>query len=76
MFGQKEKKEFRQPPRFEVVHESYGATNDRGQGHFSIIKDLETGVLYLRNTISESTAITPLLDSEGKVAIEKTAEEN
>ena len=77
MFGQKEKKEFEQPPRFEVVHESYGATNDGRQGNFFIIKDLETGVSYLKNTGSQGDwAITPLIDSEGKIAIEKTVKEN
>ena len=77
MFGQKEKKDFEQPPRFEVVHESYGATNAKGQGHFWIIKDLETGVLYLKNIVGEGVpAITPLFDSEGKIAIDKTLKEN
>ena len=60
MFGKKEK-------RFSVKEmESYG-----GSGTIRIIVDTKTGVNYIMTEGVGGSSITPLLDSNGKVMIEK-----
>ncbi|MEH2939390.1 DUF6440 family protein [Lawsonibacter sp. JLR.KK007] len=60
MFGKKEK-------RFSVKEmESYS-----GSGTIRIIDDTKTGVNYIMTEGVGGSSITPLLDSNGKVMIEK-----
>ena len=60
MFGKKEK-------RFSVKEmESYS-----GSGTIRIIDDTKTGVNYIMTEGAGGSSITPLLDSNGKVMIEK-----
>ena len=60
MFGKKEK-------RFSVKEmESYS-----GSGTIRIIVDIKTGVNYIMTEGVGGSSITPLLDSNGKVMIEK-----
>ncbi len=55
--------------RFEVIH----AESTLKSGTFTIVKDTVTGVHYLRiaSTNSYGGGLTPLLDENGNVVIEK-----
>ncbi len=59
MFGSKEK-------RFEIKH-----TDNIGMGTLNVIVDKETGVHYLMTIGSGPSSITPLLDKNGQIVIEK-----
>jgi len=54
--------------RFTTIHQ-----NHDGSGPTYIIKDTETGVLYLKadSRTHSGIGITPLLDSDGKVVVDK-----
>ncbi|GAF11093.1 hypothetical protein JCM19045_168 [Bacillus sp. JCM 19045] len=40
-------------------------------GKFSVVVDQQTGVHYLQSWVGAGSSITPLLDDNGKVVIEK-----
>ena len=54
--------------RFITIHQ-----NHDGTGPTSIIKDSDTGVLYLKMDSGNRSGVgvTPLLDADGKVVIDK-----
>jgi hypothetical protein len=62
MFGNK------QEDRFEFVHKESSKT---GPGDLNIIRDKETGVLYLSHCVLRGLGLTPLLDEDGKPVIQK-----
>jgi len=63
MFNKKEKP----VPRFELVFEEM-----EGIGVIRIMKDTETGVSYLiLRDANVGTTMTPLIDHEGKIVIDK-----
>jgi hypothetical protein len=42
-----------------------------GMGSIQIVVDLETGVNYIVNVNMSGNSMTPLLDSKGKVVVDK-----
>ena len=54
--------------RFITIHR-----NHDGSGPTYIIKDTETGVLYLKSDAGSHSGVgvTPLLDADGKVIVDK-----
>jgi len=64
MFGKKEKAEL----RFDVVYDEINP--HFGGGRFSIIRDNETGVHYLKNQ-DGGLSMIPLHDCEGKIVVDK-----
>ena len=59
--------------RFEVIYKDGSQLMDEGLRQ--ILVDKETGVHYLTWKAGYGAGITPLLDAEGKVVIEKPEEE-
>lgn len=57
---------FKKPKRF-IIKEDYNL----GFGAVCIIVDTKTGVNYLNTGGAGINAITPLLDSDGKVVVDK-----
>ncbi len=55
--------------RFEAIYRQ--GNEFKKEGIVQIIVDKETGVHYLQNQMAYGVTLTPLLDSEGKVFIEK-----
>ncbi len=53
--------------RFEIVH----AESTMKSGTFTVVKDTVTGVHYLRTVSGYGGGLTPLLDENGNVVIEK-----
>ncbi len=53
--------------RFEIMH----VESTMKSGTFTIVKDTVTGVHYLRTVSGYGGGLTPLLDENGKVVIEK-----
>lgn len=54
--------------RFELVHNEGSIFKDKGV--VQILKDKETGVLYILCKVSYGVAMTPLLGADGKPVIE------
>ena len=62
--------------RFEVIHNE-SLSNLLGYqsvNYAAILKDRQTGVLYLLTRSGDSGGLTPLLDAEGKPVMEKSNE--